>query len=217
MTARARGPEVYARHLERALSRVRQTPVVLSPRDWELVVDWHAREIPLAVIQEALEEAAARARKRGGSGPRSLTYLARAVDEAWDLIRGGRVDPLDGEPPGSPSIADVREAWIRARESAGEGSPLATLIRRLLRRLDDGEAPEEIDRELERSILDAASPELVERIGGEVAAELAPVRERIRAGHLESTSRRATVTRLRRSLGLPRLSTESGNEQGSPL
>ena len=86
MTARARGPELYARELERALSRIRERPVVLSPRDWEMVLDWHAREIPLGVILETLEEAGARARKRGSAGPRSLSYLASAVEEAWNLI-----------------------------------------------------------------------------------------------------------------------------------
>jgi hypothetical protein len=205
MSARPRGPEVYARELERAMSRVRQRPVVLSPRDWELVVDWHARQIPLAVIQEALDEAAARARKRGSSGPRSLSYLARTVDEAWDLIRGGRLDPLDAAIPGSPSMAEVREVWSRARESAGKETPLAALIEELLRRLDDGEAPEDVERRLEGSIVDHAPPELAERIRAEVGAELAPFSGRIPPADLEATSRRAVVTRLRRFLGLPRL------------
>jgi len=205
MTAGARGPEVYARELERALSRVRQRPVVLSPRDWQLVLDWHARQIPLAVIQEALDEAAARARKRGSSGPRSLAYLARTVDEAWDVIRGGRLDSLDGTPPVSPSMADVREAWNHLRESSATDSPLAAWIGELLRRLDEGEAPEEVERDLEGTIVDHAPPELAERIRGEVATELAPFRGRIPPADMEATSRRAVVTRLRRFLGLPRL------------
>jgi len=217
MSARARGPEVHARELERALSRVLQRPVVLSPRDWELVVDWHARQIPLAVIQEALEEAAARARKRGSSGPRSLTYLARAVDEAWELIRGGRLDPLHGARAASPSLADVRGAWNRARISTGEDSQLAALLEELLRRLDEGEAPGEVERELERSIVNHAPRELAERIRDEVAAELAPFRGRIPPADLEATSRRAVVTRLRRSLALPRLpGATSPAETGKP-
>lgn len=205
MSARARGPEVYARELERALSRVRERPVVLSPRDWELVVDWHARQIPLAVIHEALDEAAARARKRGSSGPRSLSYLARTIDEAWDLIRAGRLDPLEGATPGAPTIAGIRESWNRARESARTDSPLAVLIEELLRRLDEGASPEEVERRLEQSIVDRAPPGLAERIRGEIETELAPFRERIPPADLEATSQRAVVTRLRRSLGLPKL------------
>jgi len=217
MSARARGPEVYARELERALSRVRERPVVLSPRDWERVVDWHARQIPLAVIHEALAEAAARARKRGSSGPRSLSYLARTVDEAWDLIRAGRLDPLEGATPGEPTIADIRESWNRARDSAGKDTPLAALIEELLRRLDEGAAPEEVERRLEQSIVDHAPPELAERIRGEVGTELAPFRGRIPPADLEATSHRAMVTRLRRSLGLPRLPrAASPSESESP-
>jgi len=217
MNVRARGPEVYARELERALSRVRERPVVLSPRDWELVVDWHSRQIPLAVIQEALDEAAARARKRGSSGPRSLSYLARTVDEAWDLIRSGRLDPLDGATPGAPTLADSRESWSRARESVGKDTPLGALIEELLRRLDEGAAPEEVERRLEQSIVDHAPPELAERIRGEVGTELEPFRGRMPPADLEATSHRAVVTRLRRSLGLPRLpQAASPSQSGSP-
>jgi hypothetical protein len=205
MTARARGPELYARELERALSRIRERPVVLSPRDWELVLDWHAREIPLGVILESLEEAGARARKRGSAGPRSLSYLASAVEEAWHLIRSGRLDPLDGASAGRPPVAEVRGAWTRACDSAGVGTPLARLIRDLLARLEQGEAPRAIENELERSIVDRAPTALVERIRGEVDSDLAPYRSRIPPDRLDATARRALVTRLRRSLGLPRL------------
>lgn len=217
MSARARGPEVYARELERAWSRARERPVVLSPRDWELVVEWHARQIPLAVIHEALDEAAARARKRGSSGPRSLSYLSNAVDEAWDLIRAGRLDPLEGATPGAPTIADIRESWSRARESAGTDTPLEALIEELLRRLDEGAALEEVESRLEQSIVDHAPPEVVERIRGEIETELAPFRERIPPADLVATSHRAVVTRLRRFLGLPKLpQAESTSDSENP-
>lgn len=205
MTARSRGPEGYARKLEQALSRIRERPVVLSPRDWELVLDWHAREIPLGVILEVLRESGERSRKRGSSGPRSLAYLAAAVDEAWDLIRRGRLDPVGGVAAGSASLEDVRAAWTRACEAAGPRAALTALLRDLLARVDGGESPEGIDRELESAILEAAPADLLDRIRDEVASELAPYRTRIPPDRLEATALRAIVTRLRRSLGLPRL------------
>jgi hypothetical protein len=178
---------------------------VLSPRDWELVLEWHAREIPLGVILEVLEEAGARSRARGSSGPRSLVYLAAAVEETWALIRRGRLDPLGGASPESPSVSEVRAAWARACDRSGEGAAVSALLRGLLARLDGGESADAIDRELDGAIADAAPTELVDRLRREVRDELASYRDRIPGDRLERTSRRAIVTRLRRALGLPRL------------
>ena len=99
----------------------------------------------------------------------------------------------------------------------GNDTPFGALIEELLRRLDEGAAPEEVERRLEQSIEDHAPPELAERIRGEVGTELAPFRGRIPPADLEATSHRAVVTRLRRSLGLPRLPlAASPSESGSP-
>jgi hypothetical protein len=160
--------------------------------------------VPLAVILEALQDAAARARRRGADGPRSLSYLSKAVDESWDLIRSGRLDPLAGR-DGAGSIADARSAWSRARDDAGDGSRLHRRLGELLRRLEGGEDPDRVDRELERSLLDDAPAELVERIRHEVAEELAPFRNRLPPERLAASSHRAVRARLRRVLGLPRL------------
>jgi len=214
MSAAARGAESYARALEQALSRIRERPVVLSPRDWNLVVQWHAREIPLGVVLEALEDAAARSRKRrSGSGPRSLAYIAGAVEEAWDLIRSGRGAPVDASPAQLPTLAQVRESWERAAERAageGENAALCALLRELLARLDRGETPADLDREVDRRISGCFPAAEVARIEEQVDAELVPFRERVPKAALESTRSRSVARRLRRSLGIPPLSMSSG-------
>jgi hypothetical protein len=219
VSAAARGPESYARALEQALSRIRERPVVLSPRDWSLVVEWHAREIPLGVVLEALEDAAARARKgRSGTGPRSLAYVAGAVDEAWELIRSGRSARTASTAVAVPTLATVREAWDQAaREAAGGREALSALLRELLARLDRGEAPLDLDRDLDRRIsacLPAAEVAAVER---QVDAELVSFRQRVPAAALHRVRATSIARRLRRSLGIPLLWMSShGARDGDP-
>jgi hypothetical protein len=207
MTDRARGPGAYARALENALSRIRERPVVLSPRDWSLVVDWHRREIPLAVVLEVLDEAASRSRSRtSGAGPRSLAYIAPAVEEAWKLILSGRRDHGAPAPAVIPTLQGVRDAWERAAAAAGRDSKLHGLLVGLLGRLDRGEAAAVLDDELDRGIAECCPPAEVEGVEREVEAELTPFRSRIPARSLAGTRCRSVAARLRRARGIPRLS-----------
>jgi len=203
--AGARGPGAYARALEQALGEIRERPVVLSPRDWMLVVAWHERNIPLAVILEALEASA-----RRGGGPRSLAYIAAAVDEAWNLIVDGRAGSVvTAVPTGGPTVSSVRKEWADAARTAGEASPLASLLHELLARLDRGEPAVEVDRALDAAIASLRPPDEVARVESEVDDELTPFRGRLPPHRLEETRARAVAARLRAALRLPRLSMTS--------
>ena len=75
----------YTRAVESAWSRLRGRPVVLSPRDFELVASWRRSGVPLSVVLEILDH---EARRRGGN-PRSLGSVGPAVREA---ARGSLAD-----------------------------------------------------------------------------------------------------------------------------
>lgn len=207
MTARpGRGAGRYAREIENALSRLRERPVVLSPRDWALVSDWYAREIPLALVLEVLEDLADRARRRHArSGPRSLAYAAAAVEESWRAVvegRGGRAgetrSPL-------PPLDRGRNRWVAAGSRPETPGALRDAIADLLRRLASGLSAENADRELDESIVTLCPPDLLARIDAGIDADLAAFRDRMKPDVLERTRRRARVDRLRREHGLPRL------------
>jgi hypothetical protein len=203
--AGARGPGAYARALEQALGEIRERPVVLSPRDWMLVVAWHEREIPLAVILEVLGASA-----RKGGGPRSLAYIAAAVDEAWNLILDGRAGSVvSGAPTGGPTVSSVRKEWDDAATAAGEASALFCLLHDLLARLDRGEPAVDLDRELDAAIASVRPPDEVARIESEVDDELMPFRGRLPPHRLAETRARAVAARLRTALRIPRLSMTS--------
>ena len=109
-----------------------------------------------------------------------------------------------------PTLATVREAWERAAQEAGGGrDALSALLRELLARLDRGESPLDLDRDLDRRIsacLPAAEVAALER---EVDAELVSFRQRVPAAALHRARAMSIARRLRRSLGIPLLSMSS--------
>ena len=179
---------------------------MLSPRDWALASDWYVRQVPLAAVLEALEEAAERARKRGrAAGPRSLAYVASAVEENWELIRRGRAGQHSAASSSLPPLASTRESWRQAEKSATEDPSLGALLSKLLLELAAGKPPADVDRELDERLLACAPPALVARSQEKVSSELEPFRARMSEKTFEVTRRRAVVERLRRALNLPRL------------
>lgn len=194
----------YARTIESALGRARQKPVLLSPRDWDLVSGWHRDRVPLRIVVEVIEEAGRRTAAKGSTFA-SLAYVAREVEEAWRLVRSDRATeraagrlPLAGRD-------EILAEWARVAREAPRDEPLAAALRSILARLHAGERFD-ADAAVDDALL-ASAPE-----GERAAAErdsdaaLAPWRGRMSAEAYGSTRRRAIIDRLRAALGIPRLS-----------
>ena len=194
----------YARRIEALWSELLQRPLVLSPRDWSLVLGWHSSGIPLEIVREALASAAERESRGKRNRPlRSLGYLAPAVNEAWRVVVTGRVpDDVPAERSEPPD-----RAWRRRLQAEPTESPLGRLLSDLISRLERGEAATRLDDELDRQLLEAAPYDLVDDVAKELETELAAYRDRISTERLDATRRTASIARLRGRLGLPRLGT----------
>ena len=200
-------PAGYARRIEGLWSELLQRPLVLSPRDWSLVLEWHASRIPLEIVREALEAAAERESRGPRKRPlRGLGYLAPAVSEAWRVVVAGRIADVTAGESAEPS----RSVWRRRLRAEPTDSPLYRLLSGLLTRLERGEPPAELDLQLERELPGAVPRSLVEAVRGELERELAPYRDRMSAERFDETLARAAVARLRMKLRLPRLSAGEG-------
>jgi hypothetical protein len=199
----AAGP--YARRLESALSAVAERPVVLSPRDWALVHDWHQRGVPLGLVLETLEEIVEERRRRRTGPPRTLASIRGAVEEAWSVVVHGR---RDGDAPpgeaGPPAPGRGAAAWRRVAEAEEPESPLARLLRGCLEALEGGAEPERVDADLDRG-LKAAAPEAAARLEEEVSRRLTVHRDRMDPEAFRATVERGVKDGLRAELGLPRL------------
>jgi hypothetical protein len=197
----------FARSVMRALAELRgpEATAPLSPRDWALLFDWERRGVPLATILEALREGppARRGRRTRLRGPLRLSDVAPSVEEAWEVLRSGEAAPAPSAPPAARNPLD---AWRDALGTVDRASPLAAVLSDLLGRAASGAEPRELDRELDERIEALASEGDRDAIASEVTGELAPFRELLAADVLAATRTLAIRDRLRRKLGLPRIS-----------
>jgi len=204
--------ESYARAIHEFWARSQQRAVILSPREWDLICGWFAREIPLQIVADAIEGLGEKKRGRTAAKPRSLSYLAPAVEESWSAVVNGRVEARAVQAAESDA-GGGRAAWLAAAARCGEDSALAGLLRRLVQSGDAGAAPDEIERELNESLIELAPQEIVASLREEIAEQTAEFRERMRPAAIEAVERRALLERLRGRLGLPRYSMEPNDDR----
>ena len=196
----------YARAVERHWSELCGRPVVFSPRDWALIEDWHQRGIPLQIVREAIDAAAER--RKGSSptaAPRGLAYIARAVEDAWQVVVEGRLVDAAASIDGPSEEAGGIEAWRDCRGRQPPGSRLGRLLDELIQAFEHGAPTAELESRLDDQLADAAPRELRARAESEVAAELKPYEHRMTSESFESTRRKVVMRRLRMWLGLPAL------------
>src|SRR5450432_2737786 len=75
----------YFAAAEAAFIRRRGTPFLLSPRDFALLTEWRALQIPIEAIEQGIDEAFSRREERGAVGRvNSLSYCRDAILAAWD-------------------------------------------------------------------------------------------------------------------------------------
>ena len=184
----------YAREIESLWSTQLERPVILGERDWELIEDWHRREIPLTLIQEAIEGWTP---KRSRRAP-GLHRIAPAIEEGWRTILEGRLEPTTvaaAEP--ATGLAQRWEAWAAERP---EGDPIAGLLRDILKQpASDAERLQQ----LEERLIDLLPPENRKQVEKRVERELARYAARMDSATLETTRRAALGRAARQTLGIP--------------
>lgn len=203
----------YARSIESAWFDLVEAPAVISAREYALIAEWHARGIPLQLILETLEEAVETRRRRGRPAPRSLTYFAKGVEEAWAALHEGRTEYEERAPERGARSAPV-DRWRATRDSAATPAVLRGLLTSLLERLEAGEPACEIDAELGRRITDLLDDEHCRAVALAVDRRLEPFRSRMAEKVWNETRQRAIVEGLRREHDLPRLLEASRDGNG---
>lgn len=198
--SRAGDEKSYVRAVEAAWSKINGRPVVVSPRDFEAVDAWRRRGIPLSLVLEVLSSDAKR-RSRGSS--KALTSLSHAVNEAWLAVAAGRSASPSVEV--APSRAEARREWEDALARSPVGTPLRTLLERLLADEARGAAVAALDATLDEELPAAAPVEIRDRAEEETARALAAFRGRMSDEEFQATFARALADRLRAALALPRL------------
>lgn len=165
---------------------------------------WHARGIPLGIVLEVLEDLFSKKRKT--APPRSLAYVAGAVEEAWEAIRSGRIVP---SPEAEASRGkDPIELWRRARDDPASPSALRQLLDRLIREVEAGKERRLADRVLDEALVSVAPPTMVAQASAEAEGALEEGGETPSDRDFRRSPAAVIVERLRRRIGLPRLARE---------
>jgi len=126
----AREEAEYFQRIEEHFGQRRGGPLILSPKDWQLIQRWHEKEIPLPVVLRGINQAFDRF---AASGPRpdrlnTLSYCAQHVETTWEEHRrthaGSRQarDERASEKP-SPAILHLQEVALSCRRAAAEKLP----------------------------------------------------------------------------------------------
>ena len=175
--------DAYFRHIERHFGIRRGGPLLLSPRDWQVVERWHDRGIALDAVLRGINRAFDRfaAGESARAKVNSLSYCKQQVEAEWQEQRQlGAVPNADVDGDRDPAVEHL-EAAASACRSAIEAAP-----------------------ELEEALLIAATA--LDGLAVEASALGAAELDR-RANAVEATFRRASeLHRPPRAPRLPRFS-----------
>lgn len=180
----------YFMEIEAHFARRRGTPFVLSAKDWALMQEWSAAEIPLPVVIEAIDSVFDK-KEAKGQKVNGLRYCRHAVKELWDERRELQI--------GSESVSPEEDPSSRL-EMLANALPAAYADRvRALR----GSVPhiEEQLMELETELIESLLPQAPE-LRAEAEALVAGSDEKTRARSLDAHVRRL----VRERFEIPRLS-----------
>jgi len=193
----------YFIEIEAHFAARRNTPFILSAKDWALMKKWHEEGIPLPIVIEAIdtvfEKNEASGRKKVIS---SLSYCRHSVKELWQERRDLYIGAGETTPETGP------ELMLEILASQLERYPeIAATVRGLVREQSVPKIEERL-MEIERELIDRIFARLPESEAASLRAEIAAaigdtsrLDEKTRARTEEANLRRI----VRERFGLPRL------------
>ena len=196
----------YFLEIESHFAMRRNTPFILSAKDWALMQKWHEEGVPLPVVLEAIDTVF---EKNEASGRRkvisSLSYCRHAVKELWQ----DRKELYVGEEGVSPEQRPAELLASLADELAQAGAPALTVsaLRELKSEQSVPKIEEklmEIERDMIHRVLDELPPNDAEAVRAEIAravGDISKLDEKTRARTQEANLLRI----VREKFGLPRL------------
>ncbi len=170
----------YFRRVERHFGLRRDGPLLLSPRDWQVVERWYDRGIPLETVLQGINRAFDRFDATSGSAARvnSLSYCKQQVEAAFEEHR--QLPVFNNADAGADPAIEHLLATAAACRSAADAAP-----------------------DLEEALRAAATA--LDRLAGD-AATLGATELDLQANAIEATFRDARASSGSQSVRLPRFS-----------
>lgn len=209
----------YFQALEETVIRLRGSPLLLSPADWQVAKRWRRNGIPLPLITRILEEIFARHTSEGGqSKARSLRYFAKAVEEEWNLSK--RLGATGVRRP--PSELDVAARLGALANSLPDWAPNLDTCRETILGLSGSASSveselAELDNRLMICVLEALSSEELGAFERQAEESLADLKSRLPDEEVRHALDRLLRQIVRRSKQLPVLSLFAPEASADPL
>ncbi|HEV2720941.1 MAG TPA: hypothetical protein VG323_13045 [Thermoanaerobaculia bacterium] len=187
----------YFEEIEAHFAARRQTPFILSAKDWALMKSWHDEGVPLPVVIEAIDAVFDKTEKKVNS----LSYCRHAVKELWKQRKEMLVGAAGETPEAAPG--PLLDALAMRLEAVPAAAAFAPRVRALASEKSVPRIEEKL-MELERELLDhVIAAEDVAALRAEIATSLAGAKldEKTRARTEEANLRRL----VRERFALPRL------------
>lgn len=219
----------YFRTIERKFNQLRGGPLLISPKDWVLMVEWQDLGIPAAVITETLEKGFERASFRGVPKRyiNSLSYFKQIVEEHWRSFQKRKIGKLESKSH-EPVTHNIRTYLEHLSQALGERSlafsketqisqtlkkasqNIASLMERCPGTQEHMESIEEtlssIDDTIGDSLLQCAEKEKIDAAHHDAEAELSAIGHFMKEEHYQDIKRRYVLKKLRKEYGIPRVS-----------
>ena len=100
----------YYQHIETYFSRKGGFPWIVRGRDWMIARSWFEQDIPLFLIEQAIDEYFSRADPN--SAPRFLGYIDPVVQRLWKTYRLAFVGRIRENPDAWPTFTEIH-TWFR--------------------------------------------------------------------------------------------------------
>lgn len=152
--------QTYFRAIEETFIRLRGSPFLLSPTDWQVAQGWRQSGIPIELVVETLDSVFQSRADSGKTGKvQSLRYVSGAVEQAWEeqkeLLATGRRDP-------QPAIDSSARLETLARALPQSFRDRGSFVEQIVQLSGPPEEIEEelieLDRRLLRAAFDAMPP-----------------------------------------------------------
>lgn len=200
--------QAYFHSIEDAFIEIRGAPLLLSPADWQIAMEWRRQEIPARFVISTLREIFAKRAERGGDRRIStLRYCRRKVEADWKET-AELLGPVGTAPARSLDLKSRLGALSAALPVAwAESKQLGDRVRSIA---GSSEEMERVLASLDEEMLDLAtkglSPGRSKSVAETVRKRLDGFAGRLDGPELRELKRRIEREEVRRELDLPFLS-----------
>src|SRR5688572_3895775 len=224
--------EEYFKLVEDYFIQKRGNPMLLSPKEWSLIQEWHADGIPGEVVLRAIDRGFERKKQEEWESPVSLGYFRRIVKSEYKRYlksQEGLANNRTQLPQEAQNVQEFLQKLVSALQESSEQASLAgnlamaqllqgcreklsgeILTPFLQSQMKDLQRVEHqlatLEKEIETVLLQTISESQLNRFREDAMRDLKSFEEKIELPIYQEMIQRALIKSVRKQYNIPRLS-----------